>query len=127
MIISDFTLLDPPFPPRASSPSSSSSSSSKPRTKFLELGAGTGFLSCFLAQTGGRTIWATDIGDEGDVDDDDDDYDDEKQGDDQEEKDDIMPDRSEGLRRGPLKSLKSNLKISKSVLSASNIFDVIGS
>lgn len=89
------------------------------RANFLELGAGTGFLSCFLAQTGRRTIWATDIGDEdeGDLNDEE-----ESEENGRWEKDGgrIQEERGDGLRRGPLKSLKNNLRISKSIVTFSN-------
>jgi hypothetical protein len=109
-------LLDPPFLP-ISAPSGSSTPSS--RTNFLELGAGTGFLSCFLAQTGRRMIWATDIGDEdeGDLNEEEDP---EKMGRLEEDGGRIQEDRVDGLRRGPLKSLKNNLRISKDTVTSSS-------
>ncbi|KAG7562399.1 hypothetical protein FFLO_02179 [Filobasidium floriforme] len=109
----DDSLLDPPFPP-IGAPSGSSTPSSRPtgRTNLLELGAGTGFLSCFLAQTGRRTIWATDIGDEdgGDLNNEEES---EERGRLEKGGGRIQEDRVDGLRRGPLKSLKSNLRINR--------------
>jgi hypothetical protein len=67
-----------------------------------------------MAQTGRRTIWATDIGDEGDANEDQDAHvsdlmdDKEVQG-----GIEVREERSDGLRRGPLKSLKNNFGISK--------------
>jgi len=107
LLSTDPSLLDPPFPHPPPEPSSSSRGH---RTNFLELGAGTGFLSCYLAQTAGRTIWATDIRDEGDNCNDEED----EQADIEQVQDGVSTqERTEGLRRGPLRSLKSNLKTSK--------------
>lgn len=80
-------------------------------THFLELGSGTGFLACFLAQTGkDRTIWATDVGETDSVDDDG-----LTEEDDEAARDETDPTAKakDVLRKGPIWGLRGNVDISQ--------------
>jgi hypothetical protein len=112
----------PSFPPPPSTtthppPSTLSIGESSTPSNFLELGSGTGFLACFLAQTGkDRTIWATDVGEPVDEDEEDAPAQRERSMDEDERGVNSTMDAQEVLRKGPLWGLRGNIELSECTL-----------